>query len=193
MELRKPSKKELKTILSAFRAYGFELDDKEILVREVMQKTQKNKKIKEVLLLSKDLLEFLDNKNLSENLMDKLMDKLILAGVKIGEIGKRFRFSLEGSYYIAKKKRKRVYVNDRGEMLFLYGRDIFSASVVKVTDDVKENDIIMVCNKDGDIIGIGKSRFNADVMRSVDEDRVVVENLVDRGEYLRKKRLYNAY
>jgi len=78
-------------------------------------------------------------------------------------------------------------------MLFLYGRDLFSGSIVKVTEDVKENDFVMVCNKDGDIIGIGKSRFDADVMRSIESDRVVVENLLDRGEYLRKNRLYNAF
>ncbi|RLI79318.1 hypothetical protein DRP05_04450 [Archaeoglobales archaeon] len=184
MEFRKLNKKELKTILSAFRANGFELDDKEVVVREV---AQKHKKIKEVLLLSRDLLNFLNNPD------KNLRDKLVFAGIKVGEVGKRFRFSLEGSYYIARKKRKRVYVNDRGEMLFLYGRDIFSASVVKVTDDVRENDVVMVCNRDGDVLGIGKSRFNAEIMRSVDENRVVVENLVDRGEYLRKKRLYDAY
>lgn len=181
MEFRKPNKKELKTILSAFRAYGFELED-EIVVRE---STIRGNKVKEVILISKDLLEFLGDKDLNS--------KLAFAGIKVGEVGKRFRFSLEGSYYIAKKKRKRVYVNDKGEMLFLYGRDIFSASVVKVTDDVKENDIVMVCNENGDVIGIGKSRFDADVVRSVEEDRVVVENLVDRGEYLRKEKLYNAY
>ncbi|RLI76249.1 hypothetical protein DRO97_01285 [Archaeoglobales archaeon] len=182
MAFREPNKKELKTILSAFRAYGFELKGK-IVIRE---KEVNRNKVKEVLLISKDLLEFLEEKR-------DLRNKLTFAGIKVGEVGKRFRFSLEGSYYIAKKKRKRVYVNDKGEMLYLYGRDIFSASVVKVTDDVRENDTVMICNKDGDVMGIGKSRFNADVMRSVEEDKVVVGNLVDRGEYLRKEKLYNAY
>ena len=78
-------------------------------------------------------------------------------------------------------------------MLFLYGRDIFARSVVSVTEDVRENDIVFVCNKRGDILGLGKSRFDSERYKEVDEDRVVVENLVDRGEYLRKKKLYDAY
>ncbi len=180
MELREPNKKELKTIFSAFKAYGFSLNGKRIVIREI---NDKKRRIKEVIMLSEDLYRFISNFNLNWT----------FAGLKIGEVGKRFRFSIEGCFYIAKKKRKRVYVNDRGEMLFLYGRDLFSGSIVKVTEDVKENDFVMVCNKDGDIIGIGKSRFDADVIRSIESDRVVVENLLDRGEYLRKNRLYNAF
>ena len=186
MGLREPTEKELKTIFSAFRAYGFELNGKEILIREV---TRGKNKIKEVILLSKDLFDFINDSSLP----DKFHEKLCFTGIKVGEVGKRFRFSLEGCFYIARKKRKRVYVNDKGEMLFLYGRDLFSISIVKVTEDVRENDIVMVCNKDGDILGIGKSRFDSEVIRSVEADRVVVENLIDRGEYLRKSKLYSAF
>ena len=78
-------------------------------------------------------------------------------------------------------------------MLFLYGRDIFSESVVKATPDIKENDIVFVCNKAGDILGIGKSRYPAEKLRSVERDRVVVGNLVDRGEYLRKEKVYASF
>ena len=116
------------------------------------------------------------------------------AGLKVGEVGnRRFRFSLEGSFYLAKKNKKKVFVNEKGEMLFLYGRDIFAESVVDVTNDVEENDIVFVCNTKGDILGIGKTRFDARRMKEVEKDRVVVENLVDRGEYLRKEKTYNAY
>jgi len=176
--LREPKKKESKVIRQALRAYNSLdfLEDHDMLIKEGDKK--------EVYALSKDLTDFIDKfKNLN----------IVCAGIKVGEVGKRFRFSLEGTFYLAKKKRKRVYVNSRGEMLFLYGRDIFAGSVVKVTEDVEENDIVMICNTKGDILGIGKSRFDADRMRSVEKDRVVVENLVDRGEYLRKEKLYNSY
>lgn len=83
-------------------------------------------------------------------------------------------------------------MNNKGEMLFLYGRDILVESVVDVTDDVRENDMVMVCNARDDIIGIGRSEFDASRIREV-EKRVVVENFVDRGEYLRKRKLYDAY
>lgn len=77
-------------------------------------------------------------------------------------------------------------------MLFLYGRDIFSSSILS-TGDFGENEVVFVCNKYGDILGIGKSRFSAKKIKEVDPNRVVVENLVDRGEYIRHKRLYNSF
>ncbi|AGK61968.1 Protein involved in ribosomal biogenesis, contains PUA domain [Archaeoglobus sulfaticallidus PM70-1] len=180
--IRDPNEKELKTIRKALGAFGKKdfLADKRILIAEY-----KNKK--EVYFLSPELHDFL-----KEGLRNGNLKSIVCAGIKLGEVGKRFRLTLEGAYYLSSKK-KRVYVNERGEMLFLYGRDIFSESVVKVSESIKENDIVFVCNKHGDVLGIGKSRYDGRIMRSVEKDRVVVENLVDRGEYLRKEKLYNAY
>jgi len=174
--LRKPRKKELKVISSALRAFGSIefLENNELLVNEN----------KEVYALSKDLVKFLELHKIDH----------VVAGIKVGEVGsRRFRFSLEGTFYLIKKNKKKVFVNDRGEMLFLYGRDIFAESVVDVTEDVRENDIVFVCNRRGDILGIGKARFDAERIKCVAKDRIVVENLLDRGEYLRKEKTYNAY
>ena len=174
--LRRPKKKELKVICSALRAFGSLefLKNNELLVNED----------REVYALSKDLVKFLELHKINH----------VVAGIKVGEVGgRRFRFSLEGTFYLVRKNKKKVFVNERGEMLFLYGRDIFAESVVDITEDVKENDIVFVCNKRGDILGIGRTRFDAERIKDVAKDRVVVENLVDRGEYLRKERTYNAY
>ncbi len=174
--LRKPKRREEKVLKSALRAFGSEnfLNDNVLLVNDK----------KEVFGLSKDLANFVERFKLN----------YFCIGIKLGEVGsRRFRFALEGTFYLIKKEKKRVYVDEKGEMLFLYGRDIFARSVVSVTEDVRENDIVFVCNKRGDILGLGKSRFDSERYKEVDEDRVVVENLVDRGEYLRKKKLYDAY
>jgi 60S ribosome subunit biogenesis protein NIP7 len=192
--LRKPSKKELKVILPALRAFGSTdfLKDNELLLldivigedgsRKIVDKDAKGR-IREVYALSKDLVKFLELYKLN----------FVHAGLKVGEVGsRRFRFSLEGSFYLAKKDKKRVYVNEKGEMLFLYGRDIFAESVLRATSDVEENDIVFVCNRNGDILGIGKARFDARRIKEAGS-RVVVENLVDRGEYLRKEKTYSSY
>ncbi|HID42204.1 MAG TPA: hypothetical protein EYP30_00235, partial [Archaeoglobaceae archaeon] len=136
---------------------------------------------REVFALSKKLADFI--------LENKI--EFLSAGLKVGEVGKRFRFSLEGSFFFALKKKK-VYVDKTGEMLFLYGRDIFAESVRKAVK-VKKRDVVFVCNTDGDIIGIGRSRFDGEDMRSVEKETVVVENLIDRGEYLRKEKLYSSF
>ncbi len=175
--LRKPRKRELKVIRSALGAFGSIdfLDENEVLIKEDN---------KDVYALSKDLARFLELFKID----------FVSAGIKIGEAGsRRFRFTVEGAYYLARRNKKRVYVNERGEMLFLYGRDIFRGSIVDVTGDVRENDVVFVCNRRGDILGIGRIRFDADRIWDLDDDRIVVENLVDRGEYLRKQRLYNAF
>ncbi len=176
--LRKPRRREEKVLRSALRAFGSKdfLNENELLIREG--------DVRELYALSKDLANFINRVKMN----------YICVGIKVGEVGsRRLRFTLEGSFYLVNKEKKKVYVDEKGEMLFLYGRDIFARSVVKVTDDVKENDVVFVCNSKGDILGLGKSRFDADRYRDVEEDRVVVENLVDRGEYLRKEKLYEAF
>lgn len=173
--LRNPRNREKKVLKSALRSFGSEdfTEDYVLLVNDR----------REVFALSKELANFIERLKLN----------FVHVGIKVGEIGsRRFRFTIEGSFYLSKRK-KRVYVDEKGEMLFLYGRDIFARSVVEVTDDVRENDVVFVCNKRGDIIGLGRSRFNAERYWKVEGERIVVENLVDRGEYLRKEKTYSAF
>jgi len=180
IKLRKPSRKGDKVIRKALVAYGSMdfLRDNVLLVRTDS---------KGVYGLSKELECFLCN-------FPGL--NLRCAGIKLGEVGKRFRFSIEGAFFLAKKDKKRVYTNSKGEMLFLYGRDLFASAIIECTRDIDENDIVMVCSERGDILGIGKNRFGwkkVEELRKVEPNRVVLENLVDRGEYLRKRKLYNAF
>uniref|UniRef100_A0A7C3UI95 PUA domain-containing protein n=1 Tax=Geoglobus ahangari TaxID=113653 RepID=A0A7C3UI95_9EURY len=174
MEVRELKKKELKILKNALRFFRSE----DILEKYKVFVVERDKK--EVYVATEEIF----------SLNSKLNFKHL--GIKIGEIGKRLRLTLEGAYFVV-KNRKRVFVNETGEMLFLYGRDIFASSVIKTDRDVKENDIVFVCNKDGDILGIGRSRYDATQIKEVEKDRVVVENLVDRGEYIRGNRTYNAY
>ena len=180
MVLRKPRKKELKKIVGALKYYNSLsfLEDKVLLVREG--------KKKEVFAMSKHLYDFL----LGNNFLNS--NYYYLAGIKIGEVGRRFRFSLEGSYWLVKNDKKKVWVNEKGEMLFLYGRDIFASSIEKA-GEFEENEIIFVCNSDGDVIGIGKSRVPSRRIFDLEGDRVAVENLVDRGEYIRHSKLYDCF
>jgi|Deesub1362A_J573_1020465.scaffolds.fasta_scaffold00236_8 60S ribosome subunit biogenesis protein NIP7 len=180
---RDPVEKELKMIRFALRAHGSEdFTEKYRLI--VVERGG----VREVYALSPELYELTKR---GEDIFRKM--SIISIGLKIGEVGKRFRFTLEGAFFIAKKKKKRVYVNSKGEMLFLYGRDVFSGSVMKATEDIRENDLVFVCNTHGDILGLGRSRYDGDRLRSVEEDRVAVENLVDRGEYLRKEKIYRSF
>ncbi|MBE8540450.1 PUA domain-containing protein [Geoglobus acetivorans] len=175
MEVREPTKKELKVIRNALKFFRAT----DLLERYKIFIVESGKR--EVYLFTEEVFELL------------MKTDAVHAGVKIGEVGsRRFRMTLEGAFFIA-KDRRRVIVTERGEMLFLYGRDVFAGSVVDVDEDVRENDVVFVCNRYGDVLGLGRSKYDADVIGELQQERVVVENLVDRGEYLRKEKLYDAH
>ncbi|MDK2876842.1 MAG: ribosome subunit biosis protein [Archaeoglobaceae archaeon] len=170
--MRELSERELKVLRKAINFYNsFDfLSNFKILARE-----------KELFAVSKDLHEFLSQRELE-----------CIAGVKIGEIGKRLRLTLEGSFWLMKNEKKKVWVNEHGEMLFLYGRDIFAGSITKV-GEFDENEVVFVCNEFGDILGIGRSRFKSSIVKELPKDRVFIENLVDRGAYIRHNKLYESF
>jgi 60S ribosome subunit biogenesis protein NIP7 len=95
-------------------------------------------------------------------------------GLYIGEVKRgRFFLSLEGAYLLAPHTNKKVIVDDKAEQLVLYGRDVFSKSVVDFSACERGTRCLIMNNK-GEPLGIGM----------VGKD--VIENLMDRGWYLRK-------
>jgi|Deesub1362B_J571_1020462.scaffolds.fasta_scaffold00058_19 60S ribosome subunit biogenesis protein NIP7 len=162
--MRTPEKKEMKVIIAGLRYWGGLqiLKGRSILLRE-----------REVLLIPSRLTD------------TALSLKPYFCGVKIGDLSsRRFHISLEGAYLISKfSNRKKVFVNEKAEMLVLYGRDVFGTSVIDSTKDIRENDEVMICNSLGEAIAIGRARVSWDRIK---EDRVVVTNLRDRGWYTRE-------
>jgi len=162
--MRTPERKEMKILLAGLRYWGGVelLRSHEVILRE-----------KEVLLIPSRLRDLALSKN------------PYYCGIKIGDLSsRRFHISLEGAFLISKiSKKKKVFVNEKAEMLVLYGRDIFGSSVLDVSKDIRENDEVMICNSHGEAIAIGRARVSWERMK---EDRVVVENLRDRGWYTRE-------
>ncbi len=173
--IREPDFRELKILKKAlgfFRSEKF-LDNYDFLIIT-------RKKKKEVYMVPRMVREFMDSYNLNP----------FTLGVKIGELGRRLRITLEGGEILSKRyDGKRVLVNEKGEMLFLYGRDLFGESVIECSDDIKENDIVFVYSRSG-YLGLGRARVDH---TRIKENRVVVNNLVDKGEYLRKIRIFDAF
>lgn len=105
------------------------------------------------------------------------------AGIDIGEMGRRFRLDLEGAALVAGvSRRNMVTVDDRGEGLALYGRDLFGTSILDVSPDIKANQEVIILNRFGEAIAIGRTRFDIGGLR---QDRVTVDIVKDRGGYLR--------
>lgn len=109
----------------------------------------------------------------------------ILAGIKLGELKKTFWLSIEGASIIGKHSNyKKIMVNEHAEELVLYGRDIFGDSIIEHTNDFGENETVLITNRYGEVIGIGRSRVSAG---KVTRTGVTVTNIADRGKYLREE------
>ncbi len=179
MEIRKLRKKELKILRNALRYFGSEkfLNTHIFFVVEGERRS--------LFMCTPEIF----------NIISELSGKIDFecAGIKIGEIGsRRVRFTIEGAYYLAGNKKK-VFINKTAEMLFLYGRDVFASSILGWDVGIRENDMVFVANESGDVLGMGKIKHPPEKIRHLNPEEIVIQNLVDRGEYLRKKRLYDAF
>jgi 60S ribosome subunit biogenesis protein NIP7 len=100
-----------------------------------------------------------------------MFEDIFSVGNVFGEIKRKFRLSLEGFTLISSHiTNNYAIVNEKGEILFLYGRDIFKESVVKV----KGSGRIAVFNKSKEFLGIGLW------------DGRMIKNIKDKGWYLRE-------
>ena len=111
-----------------------------------------------------------------------------LVGIKLGEMRKQVSLDLEGAQIFAQNTtKKKIVVTEQAEALVLYGRDVFGQSIIKHTNDFDENDVVLITNRYGDAIGIGRARYNADKIQNTG---VAVTNIADRGWYLREENKY---
>ena len=153
-----------------------ELKKREIvLIKEELSKYTNKDFVKEfeyenlVILEGKWLTVCYTNKQTIKNL-NKFQD-IFSAGNVFGEITRKFRLSLEGFTLISPNIiNNYAIINEKGEMLFLYGRDIFKESII----EVKGSGRIAVFNKNREFLGIGFW------------DSKMIKNIKDKGWYLRE-------
>jgi 60S ribosome subunit biogenesis protein NIP7 len=168
---RQANAKESTILKRAFHNWGI-FDyflDKEILVNETVNKT------KEIYLVVPRAKEILRSK------------EAYCAGLKIGELKKKFLPSMQGADIIARKSRKfcHIVVDENAEKLVLYGRDILGSSITEVSEKLTENDIVVILNKNREAIGIGRTRFPAPFL--LQPGKVTVTTILDAGYYLREE------
>jgi len=94
--------------------------------------------------------------------------------------GKDFFPSLFLLNLLAKESEKKISINDKGEWLFICGRDLFAKSIVVKHGAIGE--LVLVLNKYEECLGYGSiiAKFNA--------EHTVVKNLFDIGDFLRRER-----
>ncbi|GAH74587.1 unnamed protein product, partial [marine sediment metagenome] len=107
--------------------------------------------------------------------------------IKRGE----FYFSIEGVEYLYKNgiftEFKLVHLNENGEKSFLYGNSILKKMVRKSPNTLKKEDFLLILNNIDEIIGLGISRVNNEILLNLKPSDVFAINIKDKGEYLRRR------
>jgi len=106
------------------------------------------------------------------------------AGVFVGIYGKKFKPSLDICEKLFKMaKRNAIMINEQAAILFSYGRDVMLKSVTKVYEPLHE--IVVVIDPQENVVGLCKLIMR-NLIKTLCSERIVCENIIDKGWYLRK-------
>ena len=169
---RRPTREEITIVKRAFNKWGIfsYLRDKPLLIKE-----RKIDKQKEIYLLTSDL---------EQVVIDRIP---CFAGLKIGELTKKFTPSLQGADLIARTSNKFPYilVNEISEQRVVYGKNILGESIIEKSEMLDENQLVILLNKKRETIGIGRTRVSSRYL--LQQGKATVTTLVDIGSYLRNE------
>ena len=124
---------------------------------------------------------FLLNKNLKAN----ASRSFFYAGRYLGKVkDEKFFPSFNLLAILSESEANKVIANEKAAWLFICGRDIFGGGVVSVEGSRCEGDFTLVLNEFGECLGFGR------IVRDLGakDARVVVQNISDVGDFLRRER-----
>ncbi|MDD9954172.1 MAG: hypothetical protein OXR66_07615 [Candidatus Woesearchaeota archaeon] len=101
-------------------------------------------------------------------------------GMYLGEEKKTFKPSSALITLLATEKK--VVLNEKATWLFLCGRDVFMGGVV--AGEFPKNELVFVVDERENVLGYGKIAKAFSKKKS----HIYIQNLLDKGEYLRRER-----
>lgn len=139
--------------------------------------------LNESLIVKKKNRYFLLNGNLKKH---KLQD-FFYAGVYLGKTkGSIFFPSFPLLTMIAKSKANMIIVDKKTAWLFICGRDVFKQGILKLMGTKRKGDYTLVLNEHKECLGFGKILH--DIHKEREANKVVVKNILDIGDFLRRER-----
>ncbi|GAG57175.1 unnamed protein product [marine sediment metagenome] len=179
---------ETKFIINSIKTISTELlpifdSLKELLYILINKSTTKND-YPSIYLITDKLQKILNNINFLNRIYDA---GLYFGFIKRGE----FYFSIEGVEYLYKNgiftNFKLLHLNGNGEKSFLYGNNILKKMVRKSPNNLKKEDFLLILNNFDEIIGLGISRVNNEILSNLKPSDVFAINIKDKGQYLRRR------
>src|SRR3989339_68510 len=117
-----------------------------------------------------------------QDVRSKIKRDVFSLGIYLGcDSGKHFEPSpalIDIISKLAGAEKFRIFVNEKAETLFLYGRNILEESISRNPNNIKEG-LVLIQNDKDENLGYGLFQTQG--------DDVVIKNLLDKGEYLRKE------
>jgi 60S ribosome subunit biogenesis protein NIP7 len=106
-------------------------------------------------------------------------------GLLIGRLGKQFIPSLQGAdiFYRVGRKLPFVVVNEIGERLVLYGKNLFGQSITDASPEILASQFLVILNDKRETVAVGRARVPA--AQIFNEGSITVYTLLDIGYYLR--------
>jgi len=124
---------------------------------------------------------------LNENLKSHLHEDYYYIGIYLGKTKEgRFFPSFNLLTMMARGRARKIVVDRKTEWLFICGRDIFKRGILRTTDSMRKGDYTLVVNQHGECLGFGRLLCNVD--EEVDRQKVIVRNISDVGDFLRRER-----
>ena len=121
---------------------------------------------------------FLANAEQSD-LLNKLKIDVEVIGIYLGkEEDKKFIPSINLIDILSKKSDKKVFVDAKGEWMFLCKNNIIMTAIKKKNESVKREEFVLVQNSNDENLGYGIY---------ADTQHVAVRGLLDKGDYLRRE------
>jgi len=130
--------------------------------------------------------------NKLSELLNRSKNIVYSSGLYFGFIKKgQFFISLEGANFLHELEcfsdKQIIHVNKEGEKSILYGNKISKKMISKTPLYLKKNTFILILNALNELIAIGQSQVDSDVIQSLDKNGIIALNFVDKGYYLRKQ------
>jgi 60S ribosome subunit biogenesis protein NIP7 len=118
----------------------------------------------------------------------------IYSGIIIGQLkNKKFFPNLNFAELIVTYNPKLNYpyiiIENKAANLAIYGRDIMGNSIIDYFKEIKENQILIILNQKKEVLGIGRSRFNNNLITQ--NNKITIDNIQDIGtHYLQDENNY---
>ncbi len=121
---------------------------------------------------------------LNPRLKKELQVNYYCAGLYLGKVKNGLFFpSFNLLNMLVSASANKIVVDQKAAWLFICGRDVFRAGVVKVMGSKRKGDATLVLNEFGECLGFGK--ILEDITGS--EGKIVIKNVLDVGDFLRRE------